>query len=276
MDPSPPRFTAWAVAAAERAGTTVFRSASAASAISPQDAQARARERARQRAEAALLQPRAAPGSDRYPYPERILVEPVLERIVAADREIARLTRNGYGATVLNAYAVMFVDVDTEKDAGHADGQALVDPGTAIAALVDLCARRSDLAFRVYQTRAGLRYLCTSRLFDPASTESSETLTTLCSDPRYRVLCRVQRCFRARLTPKPWRCRKDAAAPPARGLLARLARGLLATRSIDPSSFAACRFLQTVGPDLPVDPTARVMWELHDRLAEASTGKPLA
>ncbi len=273
---SPPRFTAWAVAAAEKAGQTVYRSASATSAVSQKDAEAKAHEAARRRAEGAGPGPRIPHVDDRYPYPERVVVEPVLDRIVAADHEIGRLTRNGYGATVLNAYAVMFVDVDTEKDTSNAPAETLVDAGQAIAALGDLCARRHELAFRVYQTRAGLRYLCTSRLFDPASSEASEILAALHSDRRYRVLCRVQRCFRARLTPKPWRCRLPLAAQPKRGIFTRLTGGMGSGGLTNPDYFATCRFLQAVGTDIPVDATARVIWELHDRLTEAVSTKPLA
>lgn len=273
-DTEPPRFTAHAVSSFEHAGQTVFRSASASSAVSQTDAEARAKAAARLRAEAAGRGQVLRHDHDRYPYPERVLVEPVLERVTAGGHEIARLTRNGYGATVLNAYAVMFVDVDTEKDSSNAATEALVDSKQAIAALAALCDRRADVRFRVYQTRAGLRYLCTSRLFDPASGEAAEVLALLHSDQRYRLLCRVQKCFRARLTPKPWRCLQ--AAPPPSGLFGRLKAAASAAKAADPAHFAACRYLETIGRAEPIEPAAQTIWEIHDRLAGAASPKPLA
>ena len=43
------------------------------------------------------------------------------------------------------------------------------------------------------------------RPIDPASDEALALLESLGSDPLYRRLCEHQQCFRARLTPKPWR-----------------------------------------------------------------------
>lgn len=62
-----------------------------------------------------------------------------------------------------------------------------------------------EFGFRVYATHSGLRYLCTSHLFDPASRVVQKILTMLGSHIAYRFMCEDQGNFRARLTPKPWR-----------------------------------------------------------------------
>ncbi|MDR2673591.1 MAG: hypothetical protein LBC18_01650, partial [Opitutaceae bacterium] len=182
---------------------------------SAEDARRRAEEKARQTAEnaAAGIKPLSEQG--KYPYPERVLVEPVLERVTLDGGEAARITRNSYGASVLNAHRVMFVDVDTDASPDDGSPERVVSQEEALGALVDMVARRPELAFRVYATRAGLRYLCASRLFDPLSEESAQILESLRADRRYATLCRVQKCYRARLTPKPWRCLK--LKPPAPG-----------------------------------------------------------
>jgi len=41
---------------------------------------------------------------------------------------------------------------------------------------------------------------------------ADQVFDTLGADPPYRRLCRTQKCFLARLTPKPWRC--GVAKPP--------------------------------------------------------------
>jgi hypothetical protein len=75
-------------------------------------------------------------------------------------------------------------------------------------------AKRPDLGLRVYRTLAGLRCLVTNVPFEPASPEAQSILRELRSDPLYTRLCQAQECFRARLTPKPWRC--SAPPPPSR------------------------------------------------------------
>ena len=68
-----------------------------------------------------------------------------MQRLPAADdagRELARLTRNAYGATVLNAYNVMFVDVDTTDDTSNTVDEVIVEKRQAVDLSV-VCARRA-------------------------------------------------------------------------------------------------------------------------------------
>ena len=65
---------------------------------------------------------------------------------------------------------------------------------------------------RVYRTHSGLRLLVTNQTFDPTSPETIQLLEEVGSDRLYIQLCKAQASFRARLTPKPWRC--DTARPP--------------------------------------------------------------
>lgn len=284
MDTPPPtdgpKFTAWAAACVERGKEKFFRSAAASSAVSLADAQQQARTLARSRAEAAAAghPPRTSDGG--YPYPERVLVEPVLERLhvsapldpAGAPREIARLTRNSYDATVLNAYRVMFVDVDTVPDSSNTDAEKIISQANALSALVDLVHTQPDLQFRVYSTKAGLRYLCTSRLFDPVSVESQDILRRLKADPRYALLCRVQKCYRARLTPKYWRC---LIKPERTGFFSRL---LGSEQSlIDPARFSTCHYIETVGnAQSAIPPEIALILQKHDQLCEVGSAKPLA
>ncbi|MDR1280830.1 MAG: hypothetical protein LBK99_08410 [Opitutaceae bacterium] len=289
MFSSPPLHTARATACAERRGERIFRSASALSAVSQEDARRLARALAETRARAAAdgLTPPALDGGT-YPYPERVLVEPVLQRLTlpgpgSTAVELARITRNSYDASVLNACRVMFVDVDTVPDSSNAGDEETVPQDEALDALVGLTDRQPDLAFRVYATRAGLRYLCISRLFDPVSDDSRSLLAGLRADKRYATLCRVQKCYRARLTPKYWRCLWTPPAPPPsearpRGFFARLLHAASAPRPVtDPARFATCRYLETVGsPPRVLSPEIDLVLRHHDTVTEAASDKPLA
>jgi hypothetical protein len=58
---------------------------------------------------------------------------------------------------------------------------------------------------RVYRTRSGLRYLVTHAPYSPEDPNIKAAMEFLGADPQYRNLCKAQKSFRARLTPKPWR-----------------------------------------------------------------------
>ena len=129
-------------------------------------------------------------------YAERPLREPVLREL-----QDAVITRNSYGCQVLNTARAMFVDVDIAAPSAIAKAQAWAS-------------RQPGWNWRVYQTAAGLRLLATHALFDPADPICQTVFDAVDADPLYRKLCQLQECFRARLTPKPWRC--ESRNPPCR------------------------------------------------------------
>ncbi len=253
------------------------------------EAQARAREVA-ERIARRIRGGEALP--ERYAYGTRPLREEVLRELRGGDDALAAvLTRNAYGAVVLNAAATMFVDVDLAEPslrerlgtwfrgrgaAAPAAGSA--PQAAALATLERFVGSRTGWGFRVYRTRAGLRYLATHATFDPAADESAAAMAALGCDPRYIQLCRSQTSFRARLTPKPWRC--GTRMPPARWPFegaAEEARARQWETKYDAAcaKFATCALLSTVGSQWvhhDVQPIVR----LHDELSRAESGLPLA
>lgn len=277
MDNTPRFASSRIVGVSDGKGKTFFRSASATSALSQQDAENQALALARKRAQDAAMGVPPQTAASAYPYPERVLVEPVLERANwqngAEEVEIARITCNSYGASVLNAYRAMFVDVDTRPDLLRkpARPEDIVEEKTALALLHQLVAERPEFSFRVYATHSGLRYLCTSHTFNPAAPETLDLMRRLRADPRYITLCRVQKCFRARLTPKPWRC--QVTPPRPKGFFARL----FSPKTVfQPGSFATCRFQGQFGGKNPPLPEIADLLTRHDTLSEALSNKPLA
>ena len=162
---------------------------------------------------------------DRYGYGTRPMREPVIREIRNAAGELTNaITRNSYGCQVLNSAGAMFVDVDfpNEKPKGAGLFGSLFgkkaepeDPAKASMAKAAAWAQNhAGWNWRVYRTKAGLRLLATHTLFDPANPVCEQVFAAMGADPLYRRLCQTQKCFRARLTPKPWRCGIDH--PPAR------------------------------------------------------------
>ena len=155
---------------------------------------------------------------DRYPYGVRALREEIIREIARGDEATAAIvTRNSYGSLVINAPDVMFVDVDapapTSKSwlGGLFGGKApAADEGWK--AIAEKLTPVTSSSFRIYATAGGYRLLATERTFTPGSSEAERIMAAVGADPSYVQLCRAQKSFRARLTPKPWRA--GVGAPP--------------------------------------------------------------
>ena len=238
-------------------GERVSRSGTGVSLLSQAEAEAMATERAR--SSLAAAQAGNAGGLDAYAYSVDRLLEPVIETLAGpAGGEIGRITLNSYGALVMNSRSALFADIDGN------DGAARLEQVTR---------DRPELAFRVYGTPAGSRYFCTSHSFDPTAPETTALLEGLGSDPKYVLLCRIQRCFRARLTPKPWRAgQQPIAVSPTEGI----SRGDLDRFLGTMSGYAAARFLRVVGAASEPLPEIAPLVEQHDRWCQASSDRPLA
>ncbi len=163
----------------------------------------------------------------RYEYGDRPLREETLREFRdEAGALSAVITRNSHGCQILNTARLMFVDVDLGEETGRGGVLGWLLGGRKIDARRE-AARQSVLdraeewtrlhpgwGWRVYQTRAGLRLAAAHRAIAPDDPICTAAFDALGADPLYRRLCHHQKCFRARLTPKPWRCRLPA--PPAR------------------------------------------------------------
>jgi hypothetical protein len=223
---------------------------------------------------------------DRYPYGNGAIREEIVRTIPGeAGRPAAIITRNAYGALVLNAKAVMFIDIDFPppkrgvlgglfgKRAEKDDGQQ-----SALDKLDAWASQHRELGMRVYRTCAGLRCLVTSRTFDPTDAQSITLLESAGSDPLYVRLCRSQACFRARLTPKPWR--SGATVPPVHYPFTsdeQLAKHRRWQSDYDRaiSGFSVCRMIRQIGTNAVLPPVAPVV-ALHDQLTAMASHRPLA
>jgi hypothetical protein len=229
-----------------------------------------------------------------YLYGERPLPEPVLREFPGAGGPGAVVTRNGYGALVLNSAQLMFVDIDREDPAPSRAagdlvsgilslfGKAAPAPPPAAADGVVAGMKRvteaNRLAARVYQTAGGYRVIVTDQTLEPGSGASEQLLRQFGADPLYVRLCRLQLSFRARLTPKPWRC--GLGMPPAsfpfetpqdearfRAWEAQYARAA--------EAYATCRYVTTLGGDR-LAPGFGDLITYHDQETRATTDLPLA
>ncbi|MBI4674173.1 MAG: hypothetical protein HY741_21220 [Chloroflexi bacterium] len=225
---------------------------------------------------------------EQYSYSERPLREAITQSITnQSGRENAVVTRNRYGALVLNTADALFIDMDLPQSAPAAAMRALQrklgvrtsDPADAsVERIAAWSSRHPELGLRVYHTAAGLRGLITNELFAPAQSETLDILRELESDPLYVRLCRAQDCFRARLTPKPWRC--GMKMPPVRYPFDDIKQEMRFQeweRRYDRAiaAYAVCQFVNHFGPT-QVHPDIQPILNLHDRVSGVDAARPLA
>jgi len=146
--------------------------------------------------------------------------------------------------------------------------------------VIDFLQKRPDWRVRLYRTPAGFRLLVMHRLFDPHDAAVEECFAALKADPMYAKMCHMQRCFRARVSPKPWRIGLEArilpyAAWDARyaGLPQRLAWIEHYERAAQ--GYCACRFVEELGQGNCADATEAVRL-LHDDMCRVDESLPSA
>jgi hypothetical protein len=146
-----------------------------------------------------------------YEYWNGYIREEVIDEIKDTDgRLLAVLTRNSYGAIVLNAPSVFFGDIDISEETFFSKflqmfGKTKKDKAYHIANIERFQKQNTQYTIKVYETFAGLRVVIVNRIFEQDYAAVNSLFASLGVDPLYVTLCKVQSCYRARLTPKPWR-----------------------------------------------------------------------
>ena len=226
----------------------------------------------------------------RYAYGERPLREEIIREFAGPEgTPRAVMTRNVYGCLVLNAAHVLFVDVDLgepperggvlsswfgseRRVAGHSAKQQAV-----LSRAHEWVEKNPGWFWRIYQTRAGIRLAATHRTFDPADPICANVFDWMNADPLYRRLCANQKCFRARLTPKPWRCGHYAPRerwPFLDGARARRFAKWQESYIAAAAGYATCKALPPANG--PCAPEIADLISVHDELTRATTCLPLA
>jgi len=203
----------------------------------------------------------------------------IREEVLAQIDEGNLVTRNRYGAAVLNCAELLFIDIDQPRsgfwDVLRPRPKSDEAKKARIIAQVKRVAAKAPelrgLGLRVYETHSGVRVVVTGRTFDPKAASTTKLLRRFNSDWLYACLCRRQGCFRARLTPKPSRMklrghkvvfpRQDEATESQH-------RAWVAEYDRVRGSYAVCRLVCSLGP-VSINPV--IAW--HDR--ETGVGSEL-
>lgn len=212
---------------------------------------------------------------EEYEYASGQLREELIEEIVGSDGTlIGAVTRNRYGALVLNAATVLIADIDVPRP-GLMDwlrslfGRSTKDKAHYLDHVYTYSARNPACSLIVYETHAGFRVFITSEEYAPELNIASSILEQLKTDPLYKKLCLSQKCYRARLTPKPWRCGMDQPpnhfpreTPEQQGAFGRW----LLEYTRKSKECTVCKLITTLGPSKMTDNAKRIL-NAHDTIA---------
>ena len=228
---------------------------------------------------------RGEPFPDAYEYATRTIREEILQTIEGDDPDSPDgiITRNRYGAEVMNTSTLLFLDVDLKpptlgfklkrllgRTSGTADEAALQELRSALKAY-------GRASFRIYRTAGGFRAIAFDRSFDPAGSETRDLMQATKTDPAYQRLCTAQKCFRARLTPKPWRC--NAKVPtvdyPRSREEADKFDAWKSSYETAARDYATCRYLETLGRGRARSDLSKLI-EIHDKITRCNDDLPLA
>lgn len=137
-----------------------------------------------------------------------------------------------------------------------------------------------DWLLRLYRTPKGFRVLVMHQTFDPTQEPAFEFLKQLGSDPLYVMMCRNQKCFRARVSPKPWRVGVEHIRPrpgiwPIKPEKMAARREWVRRYEERSHRFGSCRFEATLGSGR-VDRKCEAVRSVHDRRCKADQDLALA
>ena len=160
--------------------------------------------------------------------------------------------------------------------------KARPDPYAAARSRIERFAEANpDWNLRLYRTPKGYRVLVMHRTFDPTENHAFDFLERVGSDPLYVTMCRNQKCFRARISPKPWRVGMEAHIKPRPGVWPinpeRMPERLEWIRRYEHKAkdFASCRFEGDLGSGR-VDRNCEKIRAVHDQYCKADLSLPLA
>lgn len=142
----------------------------------------------------------------------------------------------------------------------------------ALEEIKTVAEKNPELNLRVYRTPKGLRILVMNTTYEPQSDDALGLMDALNSDIMYIHMCKNQNCFRARLSPKPWRIGLERIKPnpgvwPVKKERLEERNDWVKHYEKISANYSACHFLAHIGSNITT-PKAEHIRELHDRLAK--------
>lgn len=213
-----------------------------------------------------------------WEYKDESYVADILEEIIEVIDEDNVVTRNRYGALVLNSRHLMFIDIDNCRRTifDYLFRSKLTDKEIMLRYIEKEINRKffQNYAFRIYETTQGYRVMVLGKNFNPRGKLSQEIMKAFGADWLYASLCVKQNCYRARLTPKPSRIKqKGIKVKYLRQSEEEVAKieDWAIEYELKAHNYSTCKFIKQIGKA----PANRVV-VYHDRMTRCKDNKKLA
>ncbi|ENW08443.1 hypothetical protein [Acinetobacter beijerinckii] len=131
---------------------------------------------------------------------------------------------------------------------------------------------------RVYRTPNGYRILVMHQIFEPRGVQVQSFFKTIYADPYYDLMCQNQNCFRARISPKPWRIgveRLRQGIWPIPNERLALRENWVREYQRKAEDYASCRFVEQFGSQM-VHPKAKRVQSIHDQYCKSDSHLDIA
>ncbi len=205
----------------------------------------------------------------------------IREEVVRVLDESSIITRNRYGAQVLNTENLMFLDIDKPKFSfWNLFRKSNSDSNKArIIKMIHKLVQKPiycEYGFRVYETSKGIRLIVLGKKFDPKDSATRAMMFEFNCDRWYTYLCSKQDCFRARLTPKPSRIKvREPRVKFPRDHKAEIEfqQWLLEYEKAS-WNFSVCKFVEQIGANYYMHIPEVV--QIHDEITRANQNRQLA
>lgn len=203
---------------------------------------------------------------------------PIREEIVKEIDSDNIVTRNYYGALVLNTTSLSIFDIDQyQKSFWETLSFKKIDNKTGIIGkLRDLFNANAlpGTTWRIYETTKGIRLIVLGQYIQPSSKLFEEFSKKINADNLYAFMCQKQNCYRARLTPKPFRMKIDCIkyrCPIPDGQETAY-RSWVANYERESQNYAVCRLVDVLG----TGSSDNFMVNFHDQLCLNDNANKLA
>ncbi len=175
-----------------------------------------------------------------------------------------------FAISSLTSIVAEFIYKSIARFAGSAEQKAI---NRVESILADL----PELNMRLYRTPMGMRVLFMNNTYSPEDEKTIRILEYFRSDKLYVQMCKNQNCFRARVSPKPWRIGTQIAIPGTGAWPVpddRLTQRSEWIRNYDRKAkdYASCRFISQLG-STAVNSKAEAVRNLHDEMCKANNNK---
>lgn len=200
----------------------------------------------------------------------------IREEIIREIDEKTIITRNRYGAQVLNVADLLILDIDEPRTSFWDLFKKPKDPKTRILEMIRKLSAKTmyqAYGFRVYETYKGIRVIVLGSTFDAKAAATQRMMQDFNCDALYAFMCEKQDCFRARLTPKPARMklRRHKVQFPRSDAEEAEFRAWLREYEAVSQNYSVCKFIEQVGSG-----NATEAVRLHDEITGAHRSQKLA